>query len=366
MARGHSAGHVDQPRRRPRGPHARTIPHPGRRPPRRSGTASDRGRLTGTRRGAGGVNDVGWGDERPAAYCPSRFTLSLAARRPTVLLIHQDKLPSNEGFAMKIANQVFCLLAVGLLPGLAWAEQAKPSEPPENPPPIRIVVVGDSTVASYGRKADGRLPIAGWGQLLGEAFCDAVSVSNHAAGGRSSSSFVWEGRWAKAIAEKPDYVLIQFGHNDCPGKGIRYNDPATTYRDYLRRYVRYSRAAGAKPVLVTPMARRTFDDRGKITNVPGAVCRGDARGGRGRRVPRDRSARRVGRAIQPPGRRGKRRLEQQTGRPDALLGKGRADPRGTHHGATDRGRADVAGLCEEWRRRRLKPGRGSRDRHCRS
>ncbi|HBO44966.1 MAG TPA: hypothetical protein DD670_13760 [Planctomycetaceae bacterium] len=265
MARGHSAGHVDQPRRRPRGPHARTIPHPGRRPPRRSGTASDRGRLTGTRRGAGGVNDVGWGDERPAAYCPSRFTLSLAARRPTVLLIHQDKLPSNEGFAMKIANQVFCLLAVGLLPGLAWAEQAKPSEPPENPPPIRIVVVGDSTVASYGRKADGRLPIAGWGQLLGEAFCDAVSVSNHAAGGRSSSSFVWEGRWAKAIAEKPDYVLIQFGHNDCPGKGIRYNDPATTYRDYLRRYVRYSRAAGAKPVLVTPMARRTFDDRGKIT-----------------------------------------------------------------------------------------------------
>ena len=166
---------------------------------------------------------------------------------------------------MKIANQVFCLLAVGLLPGLAWAEQAKPSEPPENPPPIRIVVVGDSTVASYGRKADGRLPIAGWGQLLGEAFCDAVSVSNHAAGGRSSSSFVWEGRWAKAIAEKPDYVLIQFGHNDCPGKGIRYNDPATTYRDYLRRYVRYSRAAGAKPVLVTPMARRTFDDRGKIT-----------------------------------------------------------------------------------------------------
>ena len=166
---------------------------------------------------------------------------------------------------MTVASRAICLLLICLPACLAHGETPKPNTPAA----IRIVVIGDSTVASYQRDSKGRLSKAGWGQLLHEAFNDRVTVSNHAVGGRSSSSFVWEGRWAKAIAEKPDYVLIQFGHNDCPGKGIRYNDPRSTYRDYLRRYVQYARQAKAHPVLITPVSRRQFNEEGKIeTTLP--------------------------------------------------------------------------------------------------
>jgi lysophospholipase L1-like esterase len=102
--------------------------------------------------------------------------------------------------------------------------------------------------------------MTGWGQVFQSFFNDQVKVFNHAAGGRSSKSFIREGRWQKALADKPDFVFIQFGHNDCPGKGDRTTDPATDYRDFLRQYIRESRAAGATPVLVTPVARRTFQD----------------------------------------------------------------------------------------------------------
>jgi lysophospholipase L1-like esterase len=54
------------------------------------------------------------------------------------------------------------------------------------------------------------------------------------------------------------YVLIQFGHNDQPGKPGRSTDLRTEYPDNLRRYVREARATGAVPVLVTPLTRRQF------------------------------------------------------------------------------------------------------------
>ncbi|MBN1590449.1 MAG: rhamnogalacturonan acetylesterase [Pirellulales bacterium] len=158
-------------------------------------------------------------------------------------------------------------LWICLFVALLWTGPTQAEKPAEELQPIRIVVVGDSTVASYRKDTQGHLKIAGWGQLIGECFNDSVTVLNHAAGGRSSSSFVWEGRWAKAMDDKPDYVFIQFGHNDCPGKGIRYNDPKTSFRDNLRRYVGYARRAGAKPVLITPMTRRRFGEDGKIKTV---------------------------------------------------------------------------------------------------
>jgi len=124
--------------------------------------------------------------------------------------------------------------------------------------PIRIVLVGDSTVASYARPPKDRPDLTGWGQVFGESFNDQVTVVNHAQSGRSSKSFIREGRWQKALDAKGDYVFIQFGHNDCPGKGDRSTDPNTDFQDYLRQYIDQSRAAGAKPVLVTPVSRRTF------------------------------------------------------------------------------------------------------------
>lgn len=95
----------------------------------------------------------------------------------------------------------------------------------------------------------------------------SVTVRNLAAPGRSAKTFMSEGRWTKALAEKPDYVFIQFGHNDSHNPANREStDPAGDFREFLRRYITEARAAGAKPILVTPMVRRNFDGQGKIAD----------------------------------------------------------------------------------------------------
>jgi lysophospholipase L1-like esterase len=127
--------------------------------------------------------------------------------------------------------------------------------------PIKVVVIGDSTVATNPKDS----PQAGWGQLLQDEFKPCCTVVNLAKNGRSSKSFVGEGLWTKALAEKPDYVFVQFGHNDQPGKGPeRETEPGTTYKEYLYKYIDESRANGAQVVLVTSMERRHFDDNGHI------------------------------------------------------------------------------------------------------
>jgi PelA/Pel-15E family pectate lyase len=90
-------------------------------------------------------------------------------------------------------------------------------------------------------------------------------VVNLALNGRSSKSFRDEGAWDTVLREKPNFVLIQFGHNDVAGKGPeRETDPATSYRANMERFVEEVRAAGATPVLVTSIVRRTFDAEGKF------------------------------------------------------------------------------------------------------
>lgn len=134
------------------------------------------------------------------------------------------------------------------------------------PPRVRIVVIGDSTVASYPNPPQDRPDLTGWGQVLNEQFNERATIANHARSGRSSKSFLREGHWQKVLAEKPDYVLIQFGHNDCPGKGDRSTDPETDFQDYLRTYISDARKIGATPILVTPMTRRRFEN-GKIHTI---------------------------------------------------------------------------------------------------
>lgn len=128
------------------------------------------------------------------------------------------------------------------------------------PTPIRaskIVLVGDSTTAVQG----------GWGP----AFCarhvtSFLTCTNLARGGRSTYNYRAEGSWTLAGAEMrtPGYattwVLVQFGHNDQPGKPGRSTDLQREFPDNLRRYVREIRAAGAQPVLLTPLTRRQFAD----------------------------------------------------------------------------------------------------------
>jgi lysophospholipase L1-like esterase len=123
-------------------------------------------------------------------------------------------------------------------------------------PRVTIVLVGDSTVNAEG----------GWGPGFAALFGPQVMIINLAQNGRSSKSFRGEGWWAPVLTHKPDYVLIQFGHNDVARKGPdRETDPATTYRENMTRYVEEVRAAGAKPVLVTSIVRRKFDAEGRFT-----------------------------------------------------------------------------------------------------
>jgi lysophospholipase L1-like esterase len=143
------------------------------------------------------------------------------------------------------------LLAGAWLPALfCWSLTAQPALPP-----VRVVLVGDSTVNDEG----------GWGPGFRASFTPAVDLVNLAKNGRSSKSFRGEGLWEPALTGKPDYVLIQFGHNDGPGKGPdRETDPATTFRENMARYVAEARAAGAWPVLVTSIVRRNFTADGRV------------------------------------------------------------------------------------------------------
>lgn len=120
---------------------------------------------------------------------------------------------------------------------------------------IRIVLAGDSTVTDK----------VGWGKGFAARLTPGAECINLSLGGRSSRSFIHEGQWKKCLAAKPDYVLIQFGHNDQPGKGPeRETDPNTTYRQFMTQYVDDARAAGIKPVLVTSLSRRAWGPDGKI------------------------------------------------------------------------------------------------------
>jgi lysophospholipase L1-like esterase/pimeloyl-ACP methyl ester carboxylesterase len=122
---------------------------------------------------------------------------------------------------------------------------------------LTIVLAGDSTVTDA----------AGWGLAFAERFDQNVEVINVAKGGASSKSFRDAGYWNRCLIQEPDFVFIQFGHNDCPGKGPkRETDPETTYRQNLERFIADARAKGAKPVLVSPMTRRRFKN-GKIDSI---------------------------------------------------------------------------------------------------
>jgi pectinesterase len=114
---------------------------------------------------------------------------------------------------------------------------------------IKIILVGDSTVADR----------SGWG-LGFKQFVDTnkAEVINVAAGGRSSMSFMREGRWTNALALKGDYYLVQFGHNNEPGKPGRSTDMPTFIAN-MKQYVADTRTIGAKPVLITPLTRRQWD-----------------------------------------------------------------------------------------------------------
>lgn len=123
---------------------------------------------------------------------------------------------------------------------------------------ITIFMVGDSTMANKDISNDKQE--RGWGMMLRNCFSDDIIVDNHAVNGRSSKSFIDEGRWQKVLDKiKPgDYVFIQFGHNDEKPDSARHTEPGSTFDDNLRRFVREAKAKGANPVLFNSVVRRSF------------------------------------------------------------------------------------------------------------
>lgn len=145
---------------------------------------------------------------------------------------------------------------------LGAASAAAQTPPPAPLPPVRIILVGDSTMAVR----------TGWGPGFCAGVVAEVACVNMAKGGRSSGSYRAEGSWAQVVEElkrnaefQATYVLIQFGHNDQPGKPGRSTDLATEFPANLARYVEDVKATGAKPVLITALTRRRFKD-GKLNN----------------------------------------------------------------------------------------------------
>lgn len=125
-------------------------------------------------------------------------------------------------------------------------------------PLITIFMIGDSTMAN--KKLEGGNPERGWGMVLPGFFSEEVRIDNHAVNGRSSKSFITEGRWDRVISQvkKGDYVFIQFGHNDEKEDPSRHTDPGTTFDANLRRFVNETRAKGGIPVLFNSIVRRNF------------------------------------------------------------------------------------------------------------
>lgn len=176
----------------------------------------------------------------------------------------------------------FLLLMVVLLAVAAFS--------PAKKEPVKVYLIGDSTVADYTGDYDekdymtSRYPVTGWGQVFQPFLradslalvrnlikADSAVVVDKARGGRSTRTFFEEGRWAEVYhaLRKGDLVLMQFGHNDAAeNKPERYTN-VQAYKEYLRLYVHQSRQKGAIPIILTPVNRNYPWKDGKLSNVHG-------------------------------------------------------------------------------------------------
>jgi len=130
---------------------------------------------------------------------------------------------------------------------------------------ITVWLIGDSTCAKKEVKA---YPETGWGMPFTYFFDSTVEVENRALNGRSTKSFIAENKWQPVLdnLQEGDYVFIQFGHNDEVQTKATSTKP-NEFKNYLTRYVSETRARKAIAVLITPVARRSFDSTGKIVDT---------------------------------------------------------------------------------------------------
>lgn len=129
-------------------------------------------------------------------------------------------------------------------------------------------LAGDSTMAEYPME---RLPMQGWGAKLHLFLREDIRVVNEAVNGRSSKSFIDEGRLDRILENivEGDILLIQFGHNDEKDDPDRHTSPWGSYAECLRRYIDGARRKEAQPILITPISRRYFDADGLLKPTHG-------------------------------------------------------------------------------------------------
>ncbi len=128
------------------------------------------------------------------------------------------------------------------------------------PDKITVYLIGDSTISIKERR---HYPETGWAMPLVHFFNESVTVDNRAMNGRSTGSFITENRW-QSVADnlhEGDYVFIQFGHNHEVKTKKTYTTEAE-FQANLVRFIMESRAKEASPVLITPVARRSFNPQG--------------------------------------------------------------------------------------------------------
>ncbi|HUC81811.1 MAG TPA: rhamnogalacturonan acetylesterase [Flavisolibacter sp.] len=152
-------------------------------------------------------------------------------------------------------------------------------------------IIGDSTVRNGN--GTGQNQQWGWGSFIADYFdTTKFAIQNHAIGGRSSRTFITEGRWEKIMADlkKGDYVIMQFGHNDAGPlddtarargsiRGIgeeskeifnpktQKQETVYTYGWYMRKYIREAKSKGAVPIVCSPVPREQWKE-GKVVRSP--------------------------------------------------------------------------------------------------
>ena len=186
--------------------------------------------------------------QRRRRFCPLQDIMNVACQSGVAL-----RLPPQSKIVGWLA-----LILLSVVTGLAQTNL------------VTVHMIGDSTMAN--KPVIPANPERGWGQLLPMYFKDSVRVENYAQNGRSTKTFIAEGRWNKVVtALKPgDFVIIQFGHNDEKTNDVnRGTAPFGEYMTNLVRFIRESREHKATPILATPTARRKFDETGKLTNSHG-------------------------------------------------------------------------------------------------
>ncbi|WP_129839214.1 GDSL-type esterase/lipase family protein [Streptomyces sp. RFCAC02] len=159
--------------------------------------------------------------------------------------------------ATLLAGLVSAVAAAVALPGTAAAADAGPT----------VYIASDSTAQTY---TDAYAPQTGWGQVIDRFFSDDVTVANHAIGGRSSRSFVEQGRLQTILdrIQPGDYLFVQFGHNDASSTIPDRYTPPDDFKEYLRDdYIAGARARGATPVIITPVSRRDYAAATGLFNV---------------------------------------------------------------------------------------------------